>query len=137
MPMQHPTPEQLFALYDRELTGAAAHTVEQHLGQCRDCQGMLARWKQAAAMVFVPPTPPASEAFVTRVMRRLETPAVQPLRMPRPAAWSRWLVPAVGLAAVLLAALPGPLQQTVSTENLLLASGSPDDMWDLLMEDGP
>lgn len=133
--MPHPAPEQLFALYDRELSGDAARAVEAHLAQCQACLGTLARWKQAAGLVFVAPAVTAADALVTRVMRRLQD---APRRAAHPAAWRRWVIPALGFAAVLAVALRGPLQPDVATEQLLLSSLDTNDAWwDTLTEDGP
>ena len=142
--------DQLFALYDGELTGAARRTVEDHLLDCAACRAVLAQWKQVAGVVFQPPAVAPSEAFVQGVMRRIAPAAPRRSHLPRWILQGRWLVPAMGLAVVLFVMTRGPIQQTVSVESLLLSDGrdpaalqqvltgerpSADDVLGLLMED--
>ena len=63
-------------------------------------------WKRLGPLFFrkpAPPTPFETEAFVARVMGRVEErrAAGSPLNI-----WLRWLLPAAGLAALLLVAVP-------------------------------
>ena len=154
--------DQLFALYDGELTGEARRAVEDHLLDCTECLAVVAQWKQVAGAAFQAPAVSTSETFVQRVMQRIAAPHPHPFRLPAPQAWLRqaglprrlleggWLVSAVGLAAVLIVMVNGPLLQAVSIESLLLSDGrdpgtlqgvltgersSADDVLGLLMED--
>ena len=122
--MDHKTiQDQLFALHDGELTGAARRAVEDHLLDCVDCRAIVAQWKQVAGVLFRSPEVFPSEVFVQRVMQRITTPRPQPFRLPRWILEGGWLVPAMGLAMVLFVMTRGPLQQTVSVESLLLSDG--------------
>ncbi len=97
---------------------------------------MLERWKAAAGLFFQKPQPAPSEFFVQRVMDRIEM-WERPLPAPRRNASLRWLVPALGLAAVLFAVLrPTPLQPPVSVEMLLL-EGTPGPASWVLSEKTP
>ena len=75
-------------------------------------------WPRIARALFRSPDVQVSEAFVHRLMARIEA-----LERPRCAApWSaaiRWLVPAAGLAGLLL--VVGPVERAISVEALLLA----------------
>ncbi len=142
--------EQLFAFYDGELIGLARRAVEAHLLDCADCRTVVSQWTQVTRVAFQAPAVSASEVFVQRVMQRIETPRPQSLRLSRWFFNSRWLIPAMGLAAMVIVMISGPLRQTVSIESLLLSDGrepaalqrvlsgespSGDDILGLLMED--
>ncbi len=149
--MDHKTiQDQLFALYDGELTGAVRRSVESHVAGCAECRALMAQWQQTAGRLFRAPRVATSEAFVERVMRRIATPDRQPFRLPRWILEGGWLVPALGFGVMLLVMVRGPLEQTVSIESLLLSDGrepavlqqvltgeSPnaDDILGLLMEE--
>ena len=123
--MSHDTlKEKLFALYDGELTGEVRHEVEAHVANCSECRTAYAQWQQTASTFFRAPDVQTSDAFVHQMMGRL-TASVRPRRA---APWRemRWLIPAMGLAGVLLLVL-GPAQHPVSLEALLLADG-PENM---------
>ncbi len=120
--MDHETlTDQLFALYDGELTGHARRAVETHLTQCRECRQRYAQWQQTARALFRVPDVQPSDVFVHQVMGRLR----EPVRAPRVRSWwrVRWLLPAMGLASLVLLVL-SPAQRPVSLEALLLADGS-------------
>ena len=142
--------DQLFALSDGELTGEARRVVEDHLLDCTECRALAAQWKRVAGAFFRAPEVPASEAFVERVLQRIAAPRSRPFRLSCWLPELGWLIPAMGLAAMLVVVVSGPLQQTVSVESLLLADGrqpaalqrllsgerpSADDVLGLLMED--
>lgn len=135
--------EKLFALYDGELPEGERQEVLVHLDDCPECRQVYKRWEKIAKTFFRPPMPQTSEAFVQRVMERVET-LTEPERVRRRVRWSArwirwqitsrvrwrpiavwWLVPALGLAAaalLLFISLQG--QETlISTEDLLLADG--------------
>ena len=142
--------DQLFALYDGELRGVAQRAVEDHLLDCVECRALLARWNRVAGTFFQSPAVSTSEAFVERVMRRIVAQQPQPVRLSRWLLKGGWLIPAMGLAAMLVVMTRGPLQKTVSIESLLLVDGrepaamqrvltgespSADDILGLLMEE--
>jgi hypothetical protein len=65
-------------------------------------------WRRLGPVFFrkpAPPTPFETEAFVSRVMGRVEErrAAGSPVRI-----WLRWMLPAAGLAALLAVAVPAP-----------------------------
>ena len=112
--------EKVFALYDGELDQNSRREVETHLGECPDCRSLFECWKTAAGVFFQEPRPLVSEFFVQRVMDKIEA-WERPLPATRRNASLRWLVPALGLAAMLFAILrPMQMQQPVSVEGLLL-----------------
>ncbi len=126
--------ENLYALYDGELVGAARREVELHLKGCLECRAVYARWEAAAEILFREPRALGSEFFVQRVMDRIE--AVE--RKARPSLpWVvslRWLVPAVGLAAALLFVIGRPHPAPVSIESLLLEDAGRPVSWVLSNE---
>lgn len=110
----------VFALYDGELAGEARRVAQAHLQQCLECQEAIAGWKQAAGVCFRFPEVQTSEAFVDRVLDRIA--AAQ--RRPFVSIWKptvRWLIPALGLAALLVTMQPH--DQPVSLDALLLVNG--------------
>jgi anti-sigma factor RsiW len=116
----HLTYERLFALHDGELGGADLAAARTHLQACADCRSLFSQWQGAAEALRMAPAPSGSDAFVLRVMDRLPSPR----RQARPAPWpalARWLVPAAGLAAMLM--VLRPVAQPVSVETLLLSDG--------------
>jgi len=151
--MDHDTiAAQLFAFYDGELIWAARRIVNRHVLGCAECRTVLAQWNRVARVFFQPPAVPTSEMFVARVMRGIATPPPHSFRVvPRWLRVSRWLVPAVGLAAMVVLLIGrSPVQQAISTETLLLSDErepvtlqqvltgerpTPDDVLGLLMED--
>ena len=135
--MDHTTiQERLFALYDGELAGEDRRAVEDHVLGCAECRALIARWKQVAGALFPSPHVATSEAFVERVMQRIATPKPPRVRLPRRPREFGWLIPAMGLAAMLLALFSRPMQQVVSVESLLLGENpSGDDVLNLLMEE--
>ncbi len=119
--------ERVFAFYDGELAGDARQEVEAHLQGCPECRAMVERWTATAGVFFKKPQPDTSEFFVQRVMDRIET-----QQRPRPALrWRvelRWLVPALGLTAMLFVVMQ-PAQQPVSVEMLLLGDTGGATSW--------
>ncbi len=113
--------EQVFALYDGELTGSVRRTVEVHLEQCEECRRTYASWERAAKIFFQPPHIQASKAFVEHVLNQIEA-VEQPARASTRRQTVRWLIPALGLAAVLLLVM-GSMRQPISVEALLLSEG--------------
>ena len=122
--------DKLFVLYDGELSGEDRRLIENHLAGCADCSRTHAQWQRTAKAFFRVPQVEVSEAFVQRVMDRIKEDIKEkesPLReVPIP--WTvriRWMVPALGLACVLLLVLGvlGPAQDPVSIEALLLGNG--------------
>jgi anti-sigma factor RsiW len=120
--MHEQTKNKLFAFYDGELPVAERREVAAHLEICPACREEHRRWSAAAALFFRPSQPQASEAFVRRVMARVEAEA-HPSPFSGLFAW-RWLAPAVGagLAALALTVLVPRDDSPISTETLLLAS---------------
>ena len=113
--------DKLFALHDGELTGAARREVEAHLDGCTECRAIYERWTRTSRALFRVAEPRASEAFVDRVLDRIA--GSEPRHWTAP--WVvdlRWLVPAVGLA-VLLVLVSGPKEPRVSVDALLLEDG--------------
>ena len=130
--------EQLFAFYDGELAGEPRRAVEDHLLECGECRSLLAQWERVAGMLFQAPAVSPSEAFIERVMYRIAMPHRKPLYWPRWMVERRWLTPAIGLAAMVFVIARGPLQQTVSIENLLLSNGrEPVALQQVLREESP
>lgn len=102
--------ERLGEWLDGELDAPARAEVAAHLDACPACRADAARLRALGAALFkAPPAadPRSTEAFVARVMARVEADAVSP--------WERFaarvLGPALGLALaglVLAIVLPGP-----------------------------
>jgi anti-sigma factor RsiW len=64
--------ENVFLLHDGELPAAERPATEAHLRGCAECRAALEEWKAAARALFPAPDVRPSEAFVARVMARLE-----------------------------------------------------------------
>jgi len=121
--------QHLFAYTDGELPEAERRALQAHLEGCPDCRAAAARWATLAGVFFRPPQPPptSSDAFVRRVMARVD--AERRERLAGWAAWEgawRWLVPAlgVGVAALALVVTTPRGDSPLSTEALLLASSA-------------
>ena len=142
--------DQLFALYDGELTGPPRRAVEDHLFDCAECRAVMAQWQHVAGALFPSPACSASEVFVQRVMRRIAAAPTSRFQLLRRLVTGGWLIPAMGMAALLLVMVREPLQPAISIENLLfwdrgesvaaqqiLDGESPgtDDVLGLLMEE--
>ena len=120
--------EKVFALYDGELVGDARREVETHLQGCPECRALYARWTAAAKVVFKEqPNPETSEFLVRQVMDRIET-WERPRPVLRRQGYLRWLVPVLGVTAMLFAVIRPP-QQPVSVEALLLEDTSSPASW--------
>lgn len=130
--------ERLYALHDGELTGAAREEAERHLEACAECRQQFQAWEQVAGTLFRIPEPRPSEAFVGRIMERLEiVPEVARVRA-RQALPARWWIPAMGMAlaaAWLIMVVPSQ-SHAVTTDALLLAAdeAQPDDVLGFVME---
>ncbi len=99
--------ERLSEWFDGELDSASSSAVSGHIGACAACKDEVARLERLGSALFEAPAadPRSTEAFVARVMARVEAESVSPWE--RIAA--RVLVPALGLAlAALLLALSLP-----------------------------
>jgi len=135
----------LFALYDGELREGERQELLAHMEACPDCRAADKRWRAIAGAFFRPPQLSPSDAFVRRVMARLEA-EEQPGEELTWAAAVRWLVPALGagLAVLALTVLVPRDEAPISTESLLLAqaengevmqeSPGDDDMLGFTME---
>ncbi|MBI4347858.1 MAG: zf-HC2 domain-containing protein [Elusimicrobia bacterium] len=110
--------DRLDAFRDGELDDAEAAAIRAHLPGCASCRRTLAAQENLARLLRA--RPPASEAFVGRVMARIaeEDLAAAPAR-PQ-VGW--WLAPAFG-AAVMLAALGWPGLGTPAEDELIMADG--------------
>jgi len=82
---------------DGELDPAASAAASRHIDDCPACKGEAARLRRLARALFTAPAPAdprSTEAFVARVMARVEADAVSP--------WERFaarvLAPSFGLA---------------------------------------
>lgn len=89
--------ERLGEWLDGELDPASSEAASRHIDACAECKGEVARLKRLGETLFVragAADPRATEAFVARVMSRVEAEAVSP--------WERFavrfLAPAFGLA---------------------------------------
>lgn len=89
--------ERLNEWLDGEMSSADAAAASRHVDACADCKTEVSRLKRLGASLFrapAPVDPRATEAFVARVMARVEEDAVSP--------WERFaarvLAPAFGLA---------------------------------------
>ena len=110
--------DKVLALYDGELSTAESKEAQAHLESCTECSQAYEKWEKTAKLFFKGIKSEASEAFVFRVMERVE--ALESPRKSRP--WVitlRWLAPAVGVLGI-LSLVMGQVEQTVSVENLLL-----------------
>jgi anti-sigma factor RsiW len=93
--------QQLWALYDGQLTEAEKVPWDSHLRDCAECRLLLSEWKNAAQTLFpIPDLPDATgELFVQRVMARVhDLPELQPA-----SGWKSflpWAAPVLGSAAL-------------------------------------
>lgn len=111
---------------DGALNAGEAAAVDAHAASCAACREDAARLRRLGPALFrspAPADPRSTEAFVARVMSRLEDEAVP--------AWERlfagrWLAPALGLALCGLAAflwLPSPDRFDLPLDAQLVADG--------------
>lgn len=89
--------ERLSEWLDGELDAAASAQASRHIDACPACKDEVFRLRRLAAVLFKMPVaadPRSTEAFVARVMARIEVESVSP--------WekfaARFLAPAFGLA---------------------------------------
>ena len=102
--------ERLSEWLDGELDASASAEVSAHLSACAACKAEASRLRALGAALFkaqAPADPRSTEAFVARVMARVDTEPVSP--------WERFaarvLAPALALALaglVFAIAVPGP-----------------------------
>lgn len=102
--------EKLSEWLDGELDASASAAVSAHVGACPACAGAAERLRRLGPVLFrpsAPADPRSTEAFVARVMARVEAESVSP--------WERFaarvLAPALGLALaglVFAISMPGP-----------------------------
>ena len=100
--MTHPTPEQLGAYADGELSPAERRAAADHLEGCAPCRTELHLLEQLSRGFGRAAIEP-SAGFEARSLERLRA-----LPMPRRAGWLSWgalRVPALGLATLLLVAM--------------------------------
>ncbi len=93
--------ERLGEWLDGELDPATSAAASRHIDACEACKADVVRLRRLSSALFrapAPADPRATEAFVARVMGRLEAECVSP--------WERfaalWLAPAFGLALAAL-----------------------------------
>ncbi len=93
--------ERLGEWLDGELSSAESADASRHIDACQACKADALRLRRLSSSLFMAPAPAdprATEAFVARVMGRLEAETVSP--------WERfaalWLAPAFGLALAAL-----------------------------------
>lgn len=123
--MNHETiREKVYALYDGELPPVEQEEIRAHLQACLECRQLHGRWEKITRLFFHLAEPPASEAFVTRVMANL--PARKAQGAPNGwAIFTRWAFPALGLSlAGFMLAMAAPLQELrAATDNYFFAQG--------------
>lgn len=93
--------ERLGEWLDGELDPATSASASRHIDACASCKTEVVRLRRLSSALFRAPSaadPRSTEAFVARVMGRLEAESVSP--------WERfaalWLAPAFGLALAAL-----------------------------------
>ena len=108
--------EKLSEFYDGEASEAERLEIEAHLKSCRECTVFYENWKAIASRLFERRDPDHSEAFVQKLMERLE-------KMEKKSGWKlvpvQWFTPVIGVAAALLLFLT-PSFEPVSTETVLM-----------------
>ena len=114
--MNHETiKEQLYAFYDGELDAIARQNLKTHLDGCLECREIYDRWSKTAKALFRKTKPETSEFFVQQVMNRVrELPSYK-----RSFGWEislPWLVPALGLAMMIMVIAPSASQGGIMEE---------------------
>ncbi|MGH7273967.1 MAG: anti-sigma factor family protein [Nitrospiria bacterium] len=129
--------QNLFELYDGELSATEHFEVLSHLKDCLECQQTYTNWEKIAKTFFRPPRPQTSELFVQRVMEQVDILSDSGWIKWRPVV-VRWLAPTFGfgIAAFLLFIRLANQEPVISTEGLLLANGPEGipSQWILLRE---
>jgi len=93
--------EQLWTLYDGQLTREEKAPLEAHLRDCDGCRLMLSEWESASKALFPTPEWPSAdgEIFVQKVMARVQAlPELQAV-----SGWKGflpWTAPVLGSAAL-------------------------------------
>ena len=120
--------EHLSAFYDGELPEATRREIESHLRTCGECQQASAEWAQIARPLFRTAVPETSETFVHRVLARIaELDSHEQRRDSRVRSHRlRWLIPALGFGALVLASVRSEISRT--SLDLLLFSDSNEEM---------
>lgn len=129
--------QRVFAYDDGELPEAERPAVLAHLEGCSDCRTASRRWATLAGALLRTPPPTPSDAFVRRVMARVEVERRE--RLSVWAVWEgawRWLVPAlgVGVAALALVVTTPRSDASVSTDALLLAGSTGSGAFEAMMQ---
>jgi len=107
---------------DGELQPRAAARLEAHLSGCARCRAELADLRRAVTALRTPPAAVPAEGLLTEFKLRLQQEASRPpVRVPVPL-FSRLLLPAGAVAAVLLAAVAISRSWTTSTHGVRTGS---------------
>lgn len=115
---------QLQAYFDGELTPEERLRIEQVIAASKECRDLLAQWGlQRSVFGRLKKTGPNDDAFVSRVMNRLDelkVPEPEPAEAPE---FLRWLFPALGYAfsAILVFMTLSVKQPSVSADIILLS----------------
>lgn len=128
--------DQLYALYDGELDESAKRNILDHLSDCVECRQTYERWSKTAKALFPPRKIETSEFFVRQVMDRVTS-----LEQPKKGfGWQvslPWLVPALGLAMIILVVAPPASSQAMDDEFIFSNNTSTaDETLQYVMEGG-
>jgi anti-sigma factor RsiW len=110
--------ELIFALYDGELNAFERKSAEHHLTECQDCRRLTEGWRAASAKYFKKPSTAPSEFFVRQTMARLQEVPLKRRGLSGTFAF-RWLIPALGAAAVSMLIFFEPVSVNPSFDLLL------------------
>jgi anti-sigma factor RsiW len=115
--------EKLTGFYDGELTPEERSAVSAHLGECSSCQAEVNQWKKLSATFFQTNPRRPSEAFVQKVMTRINSSPSANSQELKPWSFlmSRWAFPAtVGLAlAGFLFLTLMPVEERITSTDVL------------------
>jgi hypothetical protein len=116
--MTHPTDDDLILHCYGEHPADEAARIDAHLSVCAACSESWRELRETLQMVDAAEVPEPAPAFerlmwarIAPAIRREEDARIETvsaataLPAPRPSAWSKWLIPATGLAAAVLLAL--------------------------------
>ena len=111
--------EELFSDYlEGTLPIPLRNDLEDHLGSCRDCQSLLASFREVVDVLSILPRPQPSTDLVERIMgvtrpvlrsRRTASPALPGFVLPKRLNWAVWAA-AAAFVALLFFRPPAPLQ---------------------------
>jgi len=113
--------EDVFALYDGQLSSARTQEIQAHLQVCSACRDLLENWKKISDL-FVPAFHfEQSELFVRQVMRRVRVLSQKEERMD----WghfSRWAFPTLAMSVIgfMAVLIYTSSSMNISTEGLLM-----------------